>query len=168
MSLFLIFVSVLIKKASIFISFQRFIKTIFFKNYILGLVFKATESLSIYMYVCMYVCTCVRVYVCVCVYIYQTNPVPLHLAAAISTGITTAHTCKNLPMHNDIPSSRLNVIQQPSRASQSKTSHTATKKNFWLLAQPFPYQSAKSTSSLLLSISNAWASVFEAIRTRSV
>lgn len=166
MSLFLIFVSVLIKKLSIFISFQRFIKTIFFKNYILGLVFKATVSL--YMYVCMYACTYVCVYVCVCVYIYQTNPVPLHLAAAISTGITTAHTRKNLPMHNDIHSSRLNVIQQPSRASQSKTSHTATKKNFWLLAQLFPYQSTKSTSSLLLSISNAWASVFEAIRTRSV
>lgn len=153
MSLFLIFVSVLIKKISIFISFQRFIKTIFFKNYISRLVFKATDSLSIY--VCMYVC----VYVCVCVYIYQSKPVPSHLAAAISTGITTAHTRKNLTVHNDIHSSR---------ASQSKTSHTATKKNFWLLAQLFPYQSAKSTSSLLLSISNAWTSVFEAIRTRSV
>lgn len=71
MSLFLIFVSVLIKKASIFISFQRFIKTIFFKNYILGLEFKATESLSICVCVCMYVHTYVYMYVFVCIYIRQ-------------------------------------------------------------------------------------------------
>lgn len=73
-----------------------------------------------------------------------------------------------ISVHNDSHPTSLNVLQQLSRAPQSKTSHTATKKHFWLLAQLFPYPSAKSASSLLLSISNAWVLASRAIRTRSV
>lgn len=54
-----------------------------------------------------------------------------HLAMA-----TSACTCENLIVHND---TRSHVIKQLSKVSQSKTSHTAIKKNAWLLAQPFPY-----------------------------
>lgn len=86
---------------------------------------------------------------------YQPYTAPSHLAPVISICNTRAQTHESLLVHNDSHPTRLHVIQL-SRASQSKTSHTATKKNFWLLAQLFPYQSANWTSSLLLSISNAW------------
>lgn len=72
---------------------------------------------------------------------HQPSTAPSHLAAAISICNTAAQTHESLPVHNDSHPTRLNVIQ-PSRAPQSKTSHTATKKNFWLSAQLFPYQSA--------------------------
>lgn len=127
-------------KMSICISFQRFTKIVFFKNYISGLAFKATDTK------------------------YVSHKLYLHTWRRRYQLVSP----RLISVHNDIHPTRLNVIQHPSRASQSKTSHPATKKNFWLLAQLFPYQSAKSTSSLLLSISNAWVSAFEAIRTRSV
>lgn len=72
---------------------------------------------------------------------YQPYTAPSHLAPVISICNTRAQTHESLLVHNDSHPTRLHVIQL-SRASQSKTSHTATKKNFWLLAQLFPYQSA--------------------------
>lgn len=132
-------------KTSVFISFQRF--TIFFKNCLSGLAFKASNTISI-----------------------NHKPYPqtqlwrYHLKSLQVLPVETLLCTVTAVPRSTGPS----VTQQLSGAPQSKTSHIATKKNFWLVAQLFPYQSAKSTFSLLLSISNAWASASEAIRTRSV
>lgn len=77
----------------------------------------------------------------------QLQTMPSYRDTTISTYITIVHTFENPIIHLNTHSARLKVIKQLNRAFQSKTIHITTKqKKCWLLAQLFPYQSAKSTS----------------------
>lgn len=110
-------------RMSVSISFQRFTKVILKKKktYIAGLAFVATNTVS--MHHKLYPQTWLWQY-----HLKSSLFMPVEILSRTTTSILVS------------------VTQQQSRASQSKTSHIATKKNFWLLARLFPYQSAWLTS----------------------
>lgn len=85
----------------------------------------------------------------------QPQTMPSHLATTVSVCITSPLFIP-IKAYIDTHSTRLKVIKQLNKASQSKTSNTAAKKKCWLLAQLFPYQSAKSTCFFPLQMPKPW------------